>query len=78
MMVDDTLVMLPADKGNATVVMDREAYDSKMRAGQNLKQRMEEHKRAVRKADPSNAIALHTATTLHYTLLHGRSLKSSI
>ena len=26
---------------------------------------MEEHKRAVRKADPSNAIALHTATTLH-------------
>ena len=31
--------------------------------GWTLKQR--EHKRAIRKADPSNAIATHTATTLH-------------
>ena len=33
--------------------------------GRTPKQRMEEHKRAVRKADPSNAIATHTGTTLH-------------
>ena len=30
-----------------------------------MKQRVSEHKRAVSKAEPSNAIAVHTATTLH-------------
>ena len=28
---DNTIVILPADKGNATVVMDREEYNNKMR-----------------------------------------------
>ena len=30
-----------------------------------MKQRLEEHKRAVRIGDPLNAIALHTNSTLH-------------
>ena len=33
--------------------------------GRAIKQRKAEHKRAVMKADPSNAVALHTASTLH-------------
>ena len=30
-----------------------------------MKQTVSEHKRAVRNAEPSNAIAVHTTTTLH-------------
>ena len=33
--------------------------------GRTINQRKAEHKRAVMKADPSNAVALHTASTLH-------------
>ena len=33
--------------------------------GRTIKQRKAEHKRAVMKAEPSNAVALHTASTLH-------------
>ena len=33
--------------------------------GRTINQRKAEHRRAVMKADPSNAVALHTASTLH-------------
>ena len=74
MMVDDTLAILPADKGNATVVMDREAYDSKMRAGQNLETK---DGRTQESRQEGRSFKCYSSTHSNYTTLHAIAWEES-